>query len=254
MNIPFLYKSVATSTYTHPVLGRIHVKVHGTARSIHARWDSAQLLVTVPRKLPLDMYEAFINNNVQKLLEMKPAQAFRAGQIIDGNTVDFEISTEPCPLHRGAFFDFNSKTPVRGKKANCIIRLAPGLHEKGIETPYVQDFLKDALVAAAAKAVRRYVIPRAIELADIIGRHPMGWNVKYRKHALGTCDSKGIITLCPRLIFLPDNLRDFVILHELAHLSEMNHSRAFHDICNRYCNGQEVALRAALKTFEFPFR
>ncbi len=247
--------TVAISTYTHPELGRIHVKVHGSARGIRARWEGPQLLVTVPRDCPLDAYEAFISNNIPRLLELKPEQAFHIGQIIDGNPVDFEISAEPYRLSdKGAYFEFHSDVPLRGKRANCVISLTAALHDNGIEAAHVQQFLNQVLISAAAKAVRHYIIPRAVELADIIGRHPAGWDVKYRKRSLGTCDSKGIITLSPRLIFLPDNLRDFVIFHELAHLSEMNHSKAFHRVCDTYCNGREADLNAALRAFRFPVR
>ena len=80
----------------------------------------------------------------------------------------------------------------------------------------------------------------------------MGWNVRRIKRALGKCSSKGIISLSPLLIFLPPDLVDFVIYHELAHLSEMNHSQAFHEICNRYCGGREAEYESRLRSFRFP--
>ncbi|GJL74177.1 M48 family metallopeptidase [Nitrosomonas sp.] len=43
----------------------------------------------------------------------------------------------------------------------------------------------------------------------------------------GSCNSRGVIRLNWRLIQLPQHLVDYVVAHELCHLIEMNHSRAF---------------------------
>ena len=54
-------------------------------------------------------------------------------------------------------------------------------------------------------------------------------------------------------IVLPESLVDYVICHELAHLQQMNHGPKFHELCNRYCGGEELALRKQLRTFTFLF-
>ncbi len=43
----------------------------------------------------------------------------------------------------------------------------------------------------------------------------------------GSCNIKGIVRLNWRLIQMPVHLIDYVVAHELAHLIEMNHSKAF---------------------------
>ena len=53
-------------------------------------------------------------------------------------------------------------------------------------------------------------------------------------------------------MLLPAELRDYVICHELAHLSEMNHSPEFHRILNGYLGGREAELVAALKAYKWP--
>ena len=56
--------------------------------------------------------------------------------------------------------------------------------------------------------------------------------VKEQKSRWGSCSSKGNINLNSRLIFLPLPVVRHVLLHELCHLKELNHSKAFHALLN----------------------
>ena len=51
----------------------------------------------------------------------------------------------------------------------------------------------------------------------------------------GSCTpSQGTIRISHRVSEMPAWVRDYVLVHELAHLVEPNHSRAFWDLVNRY--------------------
>lgn len=51
--------------------------------------------------------------------------------------------------------------------------------------------------------------------------------IRDQRRRWGSCSSKGNLNFSYKLLFLPACLRDYVILHELCHLRELNHSAAF---------------------------
>jgi len=70
----------------------------------------------------------------------------------------------------------------------------------------------------------------ALRLSELAGRHGFNYNklyVRNQKTRWGSCSSKDNISLNMNLVSLPEELRDYVILHELVHTRHKNHSKAF---------------------------
>lgn len=51
--------------------------------------------------------------------------------------------------------------------------------------------------------------------------------VKNQKTRWGSCSSRKILTFNYKIVFLPKELQDYIIVHELCHIQEMNHSYKF---------------------------
>ena len=66
----------------------------------------------------------------------------------------------------------------------------------------------------------------------------------------GSCNSKGVITFNFRVIMLPPAIIDYVIIHELCHLVEMNHSKNFWKLVETFLP-KAPELKMAIKEYGF---
>lgn len=93
--------------------------------------------------------------------------------------------------------------------------------------------------ACAARLLRWFAgrsLPLRLEsLAAAHGFRYKRCSVRNQKSRWGSCSSGGTISLNWRLLLLDAALQDYVMLHELCHLREMNHSQRFWSLLERVC-------------------
>jgi predicted metal-dependent hydrolase len=77
------------------------------------------------------------------------------------------------------------------------------------------------------KEARKYIEKRIYEIAKQNDLEFNTLKITSAKTRWGSCTSKRNINFSYRLIMAPIKTIDYVIVHELAHLTEMNHSKKF---------------------------
>jgi len=80
---------------------------------------------------------------------------------------------------------------------------------------------------------KQVLTPLVHKLAQLTQLIPAKVNVKEQKNLWGNCSSQKIINLNYKLLFLPLHLVQHVILHELAHLEQLNHSTKFWNLLQK---------------------
>lgn len=100
----------------------------------------------------------------------------------------------------------------------------------GLAASYSEEELKD-LTGKAQKLLRK----KAASYAEMMGTDYHRIAIRRQRSRWGSCSSKGNLNFNCLLMLCPDRVQDYVVVHELAHRFEMNHSQAFWKIVEDYC-------------------
>lgn len=127
-------------------------------------------------------------------------------------------------------------------EAYCLILqpIPPGaptirLAEKALLTASAEaGVIRAGLEAFYRDRLRRIVTAKIATFTARFGISVGTISIGGARRRFGSCNAAGDLRFSWRLAMYPEHLIEFVILHELAHRSEMNHSPAFHRVLARY--------------------
>lgn len=218
----------------------VKFNVHSSSRRISARWRNGEVEVVVPPNTPTRRAVETVLEWKDRLDLRKPKVRFYDGQVLEFEGLRFRFgqqSLKPLQVH------------LTGSTFEPVISVGTGLC---FDNDEVISIISRLMTHAATNTAPDILLPIAREEAARVGLSPASWSISRGHNTLGRCSGRGEIALSSRCVFLPDDLRRYIVCHELAHLVHMNHSAEFHSLCDSFLDGNERLLINKLKKFQWP--
>lgn len=92
----------------------------------------------------------------------------------------------------------------------------------------------DVEINEMKKKTLSVVIPKVEHYSALMGVQPKKISSSSAKRRFASCSSKGTLSFSFRLCLYPEEAIDYVVVHELAHMKEMNHSKKFWAVVETY--------------------
>ena len=184
---------------------QVEIRRHAGARRYTLRMAAAEVLrLTVPRGASVSDGLRFVEGQAGWIRRERERQAARNAPWRHGTTIWYRGEQVVNDVS-GDGVSFGTSVAVDG--AGADVRASVEAH----------------LRAAAT----RELPPRCLGLATRCQLRVASVRVRNQQSRWGACSARGAITLNWRLIQMPASVTDYVMLHELMHLRQPNHSRKF---------------------------
>jgi predicted metal-dependent hydrolase len=197
--------------------GKITIRRSPNARQVRVRVSpDGTLRASLPMYAPMFLVKRLLKNSREELRRImsqaKPQYLYEDGMKIGkSHTLRIMQTTERIASVNRRGLDIFIKLPVSMRVNN------PALARK----------IRDTIIAALRIEAKSYLPNRLSFLAQKYGYKYEKIRFSHASGRWGSCSSNGTVSLNIALMKLPFELIDYVIIHELSHTKQMNHSVKF---------------------------
>lgn len=200
--------------------GKITIRRSPAAKQVRVRVSpDGTLRASLPMYAPMFLVKRLLRNSrgeLRKIMaQSKPQYAYENGMRIGKSHTMKIIPTD----------DHNSSVTRRGLE--IIVKLPYGLEASNSS---MSRKIRDCVIASLRIEAKSYLPNRLSFLAQKYGYKYGKIRFSHASGRWGSCSSNGTISLNIALMKLPFELIDYIIIHELSHTRQMNHSAQFWDI------------------------
>ncbi|KAA6314439.1 hypothetical protein EZS27_034944 [termite gut metagenome] len=221
-------------------LGRLIVRVNRRAKNIVFRTKNDAVYISVPPRTSVEE----IKNAIEKLRDKLSVSLKKVS--IPLMDLNFQIHTEHVKLTLIAGTQ-SEKFFIHHESDEIKIVCPP---ETNFNDEKIQYWLRKVIEEALRKQAKRILPQRLRKLSQQCDLPYQDVKINSSRGRWGSCSAKKTINLSLFLLLLPQHLIDYVLMHELCHIREMNHSVRFWTLLDGFTDKKALQLREELKGYK----
>ena len=148
-----------------------------------------------------------------KIVLHREAMPVSAKDYVSGESFSYLGRNYRLKVSRGHF------KPVKLVQGRLVVTVPQGINQSNMVRNALVRWYKCHAGLKLRDKVARY--------AGIIGVEPAGVGIRTFKSRWGSCSSKGQVDFNWKIIMAPNRIVDYVVVHELCHLKQHDHSHSF---------------------------
>ena len=221
-------------------LGVIYFCLNPRARRYLLRVESGHVYATLPARGNEHEMMTFINEQRPRLLRMLENAPKR--QILYEST-EYKTQTFSLSIARSSLENIYTTLKNGVLHISCPVKI-------DFSDRRIQEILWKILEDALRYEAKRILPARIKILAEAHGFKYAKVKINNSRTHWGSCTGQKNINLSLSVMLLPEYLSDYILLHELCHTIEMNHSERFWSLMDKVTNGEASRYRDELKKYQ----
>ncbi len=193
------------------------------------------VLVSYPFYCSSREVAAFIDNNESWILAQQKKMEQRRDKLSSDSKIETKLHT--VQFLQGNNFDVSTKE-------NRINITVPDF-----ESEKSQKFIEEVLIQIYRVEAKKLLPPKLDKLSSEFGFRYNKVTIRNNKRNWGSCSNKNNISLNLQMMKLPDELIDYILLHELVHTEIKNHGAGFWEKLNSITNNRARELAKQVKQY-----
>jgi hypothetical protein len=177
----------------------------------------------------------FVLKNTEWITAQQQKFKAKRNQVFEGTQIQTKFYT----------VNISAGTKNEARRTGSIVEIKVA----DFNTETSRNYIEYVLVQIYRFEAKKLLLPRLSELAQ---KHHFSFNkvtIRNNKRIWGSCSSKNNISLNLQMMKLPDELIDYILLHELVHTKIKDHGPKFWEKLNEITNGRAKLLAKQVRQY-----